>query len=304
MYKNRNAMNIKIIYQTLCLCLVGCAISATTACQGDWDEPQGVPFGNNSIDDQNIISISDLKKQYADVIFASTDTYVKIDKDIKIKGRVTGNDLGGNLYKQIAVQDTTGAIIISVNQSGMHGFVPEGQEIIIALKDLYIGGYRKQPQIGYYYFNANHNAVELGRMYKERFQEHLKIVGTPDASKLTVLDNFDPTLDKNENCAKLVKLRNVSFVHVSGLGTFAPDSTADKTVKVVGGCVNRELNEYDADDLVIRTSTYARFAAMKLPYDEVNKKPKMCNLTGIATRFNDTWQLLIRKESDIEIIEN
>ena len=111
-----------------------------------------MPFGNNSIDDQNIISISDLKKQYADVIFASTDTYVKIDKDIKIKGRVTGNDLGGNLYKQIAVQDTTGAIIISVNQSGMHGFVPEGQEIIIALKDLYIGGYRKQPQIGYYNF--------------------------------------------------------------------------------------------------------------------------------------------------------
>ena len=42
---------------------------------------------------------------------------------------------------------------------------------------------------------------------------------------------------------------------------------------------------------------------MKLPYDEVNKKPKMCNITGIATRYNDTWQILIRKESDIEILE-
>ena len=29
----------------------------------------------------------------------------------------------------------------------------------------------------------------------------------------------------------------------------------------------------------------------------------MCNITGIATRYNDTWQILIRKESDIEILE-
>jgi hypothetical protein len=59
--------------------------------------------------------------------------------------------------------------------------------------------------------------------------------------------------------------------------------------------------------VVIRTSTYARFAALTLPYDNVNKKPKRCNITGIATRYasgsNDTWQILIRQESDIEVLE-
>jgi hypothetical protein len=29
-----------------------------------------------------------------------------------------------------------------------------------------------------------------------------------------------------------------------------------------------------------------------------------CNLTGIATRYNNTWQILIRKESDIQVIDN
>jgi hypothetical protein len=96
---------------------------------------------------------------------------------------------------------------------------------------------------------------------------------------------------------------NVSFVPVDGLGTFAPDTTIDKTVSLIGGCVNRAINELSESQFVVRTSTYAKFAAMKLPYDEVNKKPKMCNLTGIATRFNNVWQILIRKESDIEIIE-
>ena len=51
------------------------------------------------------------------------------------------------------------------------------------------------------------------------------------------------------------------------------------------------------------TSTYADFAAMALPYDSINKKPATCNITGIATRYNATWQILIRKTSDIQVIK-
>ena len=273
------------------------AIVLLSACQGDWDEPNNMPYGNNSISEDNIISIAELKSKYPNV-FASTDQNAKIEEDIKIRGRVTGNDLGSNLYKQFAMQDESGAIIVAVNQSGMHGFLAEGQEIIIDMKDLYIGGYRKQPEIGQPY-----NGTSIGRMNKDLFQQHFKYVGQPDPSVIRPID-FDVNMNKDENCGKLVTLKDVSFVPVAGLGTFAPDTTVDKTVSLIGGCVNRALNEYPESKVVVRTSTYAKFAAMKLPYDDVNKKPLKCNITGIATRFNDTWQILIRKESDIEIIEN
>lgn len=272
---------------------------ALTACQGDWDEPpvyDVVPFGNSNINDEGIITIAELKAKYPNV-FASTDQNKQITEDIKIRGRVTGNDLGSNIYKQFMIQDETGAIIVAVNQSGMHGFLAEGQEIVIDLKDLYIGGYRKQPEIGQPY-----NGTSIGRMNKELFQKHYKYVGQPDASKIEPID-FDVNMSMEEHCAKLVTLRDVSFSPVAGLGTFAPDTTQDKTVSIVGGCVNRSLNEYPESKVVIRTSTYAKFAAMKLPYDEVNKRPRKCNITGIATRYNNTWQILIRKESDIEVIE-
>ncbi|MBQ3878476.1 MAG: hypothetical protein II792_09455 [Prevotella sp.] len=272
---------------------------ALTSCQGDWDEPpvyDVVPFGNSNINDEGIITIAELKAKYPNV-FASTDQNKQITEDIKIRGRVTGNDLGSNIYKQFMIQDETGAIIVAVNQSGMHGFLAEGQEIVIDLKDLYIGGYRKQPEIGQPY-----NGTSIGRMNKELFQKHYKYVGQPDASKIEPID-FDVNMSMEEHCAKLVTLRNVSFSPVAGLGTFAPDTTQDKTVSIVGGCVNRSLNEYPESKVVIRTSTYAKFAAMKLPYDEVNKRPRKCNITGIATRYNNTWQILIRKESDIEVIE-
>ena len=106
-------------------------------------------------------------------------------------------------------------------------------------------------------------------------------------------------LDKKNNCAKLVTLKDVSFEPVEGLGTFAPDTAQDKTVSIVGGCVNRKLVELKESELVVRTSTYARFAANKLPFDEVNKRAQPVNITGIATRYGNTWQILIRKESDI-----
>lgn len=272
------------------------------SCQSDWDVPsfEEPPYGNSSINDEGIISIAELKSRYPNV-FASTDQNAQITEEIKIRGRVTGNDIGSNIYKQFMIADESGAIIISVNQTGMHGFLAEGQEIVIDLKDLYIGGYRKQPQIGQPY-----NGTSIGRMNKEIFQQHFKYVGNPDA---TLIQPIEMTADelkawnKDDNCAKLIKLKNVSFVPVDGLGTFAPDSADDKTVSLVGGCVNRALNEIPESQAVVRTSTYAKFAAKKLPYDEVNKRPLKCNLTGIATRFNNTWQLLIRKESDIEVIE-
>lgn len=275
---------------------------ALTACQGDWDEPSlsQPPFGNSSISDEGIISIAQLKDMYPNV-FASTDQNKLITENIKIRGRVTGNDLGSNLYKQFTLQDESGAIIVAVNQSGMHGFLAEGQEIVIDLKDLYIGGYRKQPEIGQPY-----NGNGIGRMNKELFQQHYKYVGTPDPSAIQPIEMTADELkawDKDQNCAKLIKLKDVSFVPVDGLGTFAPDSADDKTVSLIGGCVNRAINEIPESQFVVRTSTYAKFAARKLPYDDVNKRPAKCNLTGIATRFNNTWQLLIRKESDIEMIE-
>lgn len=277
----------------------GLAVAALTllACQGDWDEPalETAPFGNNSINEENIISIADLKAKYPECT-ATYNNYKLIDEDVKIRGRITGNDIGSNIYKQVALQDESAAIIVAINQSGLHGYLAEGQEIIIALKGLYIGAYGSMPEIGQRYNGS------IGRMNKDVFNEHVKLVGKPDVTKIDTLKNFVASNAMKPNICKLVRLENVSFKHVDGLGTFAPDSTADPTVTVTGGCVSRELNE---TDMVVRTSTYAKFAAMKLPYDEVNKKPIKCNLVGIATFYSGTgqWQLMIRKESDIEVLE-
>ena len=257
------------------------------ACQnGNWDEPSfsTPPCGNNDIKETNVITIKQLIDKYPNV-FASTDENKLIEEDIQIKGWVTGNDVGGNLYKQFCLQDATRGIIIAVNQGGMSGFLPTGQEILVDLKGMYIGGYRKQPEIG-----APYNGNSIGRMSKDVWNSHYKILGKVDNVNPNIVapvEFSDIMNDKDANCAKLVKLTNVSFPEADGSTVFAPqgDSNTNRSVFYNG--------KDHGTSVVVRTSSYADFAAMKLPQGTGT-------LYGIATRYNNVWQILIRQTSDID----
>lgn len=286
----KNTINIKTTY----LLIFALACTLFSSCMnGDWDEPDfngAAPYGNNSLTEQNVITIAELIKKYHNLLFESTtDQNKQIDEDIMIKGRITGNDVGGNIYKQVTLQDNTAAIIIAINEGGLNGYLAEGSEILVDLKGLYIGGYRKQPEIG-----APYNGTSIGRMQKDIWAKHFKILGSPDASLIQPVD-FSKKIenDMEANCAKLVTLKDVTFKEADGKSTF---STGTST----GNAVNQELDGYGSK-VVIRTSTYADFAAITLPYDNVAKKKLKCDITGIATRYNSTWQILIRKTSDIVV---
>lgn len=285
----KNTINIKTTY----LLIFALACTLFSSCMnGDWDEPDfngAAPYGNNSLTEQNVIPIADLIKKYHNLLFESTtDQNKQIDEDIMIKGRITGNDVGGNIYKQVTLQDNTAAIIIAINEGGLNGYLAEGSEILVDLKGLYIGGYRKQPEIG-----APYNGNSIGRMQKDIWAKHFKILGSPDASLIQPVDFNTIKKEMDANCAKLVTLKDVTFKEADGKSTF---STGTST----GNAVNQELDDYGSK-VVIRTSTYADFAAITLPYDNVAKKKLKCDITGIATRYNSTWQILIRKTSDIVV---
>ena len=75
------------------------------------------PYGNNSITETNVISIADLKTKFSTVIM--NNGMKLIEEDLKIKGTVTGNDIQGNIYNQVFIDDGTSAFIICIAQSGI-----------------------------------------------------------------------------------------------------------------------------------------------------------------------------------------
>lgn len=256
---------------------------------GDWDEPKNTEnaFGNAAIEASNVVSIKDLKAQYSSTI-NSDYQLVQFKENTQIKAVVTGNDIGGNLYNQISVDDGTGAIIISIAQGGLFGYLPVGQELLIELKGLYIGGYGKQAQIGTPYTNKNGNTY-VSRMSRALWNQHFKLVGQADASKV-VPTEFDKNKVKDEtyrqeNCGKLMTISGVQFSGANGENAFAVSDSESN--------VNVSLSGFSSSDIVVRTSTYADFAAMPLPAGTGN-------LTGIFTRYRNTWQILLRSEADID----
>lgn len=256
-------------------------------------DPDNAPWGNNEITETNVVSIADLKARYASTI--ASNGYVKIEEDMQIKGVVTGNDYAGNIYQQIPVQDETGALVVGVSASALHGFLPEGQEILIDLKDLYIGGYGEQCQIGSVYTSPNTGKTGIGRMDRYTWQKHFRLIGEADVAKADALaEDFDPSKMTDAsymeaNAGKLMTIRRVSFQNADGKTVFAPD---DGSVALTSNCANRALKGYSSSDIVVRTSTYADFANEVIPEG-------VKDITGIFTRYYDTWQILLRSTDDI-----
>lgn len=116
----------------------------------------------------------------------------QITDDIQVKGWVTGNDEGGNLYNEVSLQDNSGAIIVAINKSGLYGLLPVGQQVVINLKDLYIGGYGTQAEIGGVYSNARTGATSIGGMDRFVFANHYMTVGRPNkAAVAALITEFD-----------------------------------------------------------------------------------------------------------------
>lgn len=289
--------NIKYLLMLVLAC------SLFTGCMDDdWDTPNAEAlnkaYGNQEIAETNVITIGSLKEQYKSVINASTNSYEQITKDVQIKGRVVGNDIGGNIYNEVSIDDGTGAILICISQGGLFSYLPVGQEIVVDLKGLYIGGYGKQAEIGMPYTNAKGNSY-VSRMSRVLWNKHFKLTGVADASKV-VAEEFDLSKRTNDdyliaNNGKLMTIKNVEFTNADGKTTFAPSEEKD-----AANSVNRGLSQNGkpiaTSSIVVRTSSYADFAAKQLPTGKLN-------ITGVFTRYRTTWQILIREERDIQPAE-
>ena len=273
--------------QLYIIALLAGTFTLASCMDGDWDVPEGIPYGNNELEAGTTVTIAELQNTYASTI--SSDNYKQITEDLWLRCVINGNDYGDNLYKQISVQDETGGIIIGINGSDQGAFMPVGQKLLISLKGLYMGGYGNQAQLGGLYNGG------LGRMELSDWKKHVRLImdGSSDAlafgtMKVDTID-FDASKTMAQQAGRVVRLSGVTISR-DGTPIIAPD---DGSVSLVSNCVNRTLSGGNAGSkCVLRTSTYAAFKGVAIPTTPVE-------LYGIATIYRGTWQILARTQSDL-----
>lgn len=285
-------------------------LGLTSCMDDDWKAPSGdtPAYGNNTLQEKNVISIDELKTKYGITKDMINDT-VRIDDGIQIKGVVTGNDAEGNIYNEIAFQDETGGILVCIAQGGLCGQMQVGQEVLIDLGGLYIGAYRSQPQIGVPYTSTSTSGAKStypSRIARAEWQTRFKLIGKPDATKLVAKEFDYESLKGNETelykyAGCLVKATGVGFAKADGKTTYAPKSEGASTgYGVMRAFKNMTTGkDYTTNEFGVRTSCYSDFAAEKLPEGKLT-------VTGILTcyksqtKYNATAQILMRQQSDVQ----
>lgn len=285
-------------------------LGLTSCMDDDWKAPSGdtPAYGNNTLQEKNVISIAELKEKYGITKDMINDT-VRIDDGIQIKGVVTGNDAEGNIYNEIALQDETGGILVCIAQGGLCGQMQVGQEVLIDLGGLYIGAYRSQPQIGVPYTSTSASGAKStypSRIARAEWQTRFKLIGKPDATNLVAKEFDYESLKGNETelykyAGCLVKATGVGFAKADGKTTYAPKSEGASTgYGVMRAFKNMSTGkDYTTNEFGVRTSCYSDFAAEKLPEGKLT-------VTGILTcyksqtRYKATAQILMRQQSDVQ----
>lgn len=249
---------------------------ALFACERDYDaplltEPEYTGPAAN-------ITISELRTQNA---AATTDVPIIIAQSQILKATITSSDEAGNIYKNIYIQDETGAIGVRVDQNNICTKYPVGQTIYIDLEGLCVSVYGGEQQIAIYDESNNYKTAPIPW---EIFQE--KAIrdgwGAPENVKPIVLDDISTINTNPDNYKfKLVQFTGVTFQN-GGKGIFAPED----------GYGEENITDSHGNTIMIRTSNYASFAGNKLPEGKGN-------VTGILGRFRGTWQLTLRTANDV-----
>jgi hypothetical protein len=236
---------MKNFTQTL---IIFSAVYLFYSCNKTYDNPpvNEVPIGN-------VISIGDLKDEYP-------GNAVTIDSNYTIFGNITSEETNGNFYKEVFIQDLSGAIKLKLKASGG---LYIGDSVRINVQGLTMSDYGELIQLDN--VDVDQQVVKIAT---EKF--------------ITPYEATISQLSLSEDQSRLVKLNNVEF---SELGMTYADA-----VNLSTG--SRTLSDCNGNIMSVRTSGYANFADDTLPSGNGS-------ITGIFTIYNSEKQFVIRDINEV-----
>jgi hypothetical protein len=206
----------------------------------------------------NVLTISDLYQIYAD---SGRYTFTG---DYSVYAVVSMDEKSGNIYKNVYVQDGEKGIDLHLLSSGG---LYQGDSIRIYLKGLVIDNYNGIMQL---------DSVDVDKnIVKQATDVEVQPIVVSSISQLN-----------DDLLCKLIKLENVQFLFSDTNKTFA-----DAVNRV---SENRTLEDCDGNQLIVRTSGYAKFAGYSVPDGNGS-------MVGIFSKYGSDYQFLIRSYSEVDM---
>ncbi|MCM1452361.1 MAG: DUF5689 domain-containing protein [Clostridium sp.] len=264
--------------------VMGLAAATAASCSDDFTYP---PLVIPQATMEPTSTIGELKELYwqDDRNYCSNIVALSDGRDLIVKGRVVSSDSTGNIFKNVVIQDNSGAITVAINAYDLYATYQYGQEVVVNCTGLQIGGYNGLMQLG---SEGTYNgSPSMTFMSEDDFAAHAEADGLPAPSLVTpaifTIEQLKAALNdpatKREYMSRLVTIENVSF-ETPGQ-KFAPTTSTDRYVKDEAG---NKLN--------IRCSSYATWKDEVIPSGSGN-------VTGILSFYGTDWQMQLNDLSGL-----
>jgi len=207
---------------------------------------------------------------------AGGGSFYHVTENLVISGIVVGDDSSGNLYKQLAIEDSTGGVILSVATTGLYNTYPVGRRVFIKLNGLYIASDKGLYEIcSYITPTSTPGAIPPGILDQYVFPGKWGIQVAPKVITLaTYAANY------NAYQSELLEFDDVEFALNS------------RNIPYATG-YGIQLNDCNGEDVVVYTSSYADFATLHSPSG--NGK-----FICLGSAYNGP-QVVIRDPSDLSL---
>ena len=227
------------------------------------------PSCSYNTEGKKLISVSELKLLY------TSGNYTQVTDNVYLKAQVTANDKTGNLFKYIYVEDKTGGIRVNIDMNSLYAdprfFV--GKQVLINLKDLYVGSVNTEVQLGGL-FNGNVGRVLANDVYKHFFP-------TTDFTEVVATEKTIAGLT-DADVGRWIKIKDLQLVK-EDLGHIFYGS------RTLEDCSSNKINLY--------TESFATFA------NDIMDTGKG-DVYGILKKYNTTYELIITNRLGLDLDGN
>ncbi len=263
----------------LLLMFVFTAFISVTSCRKDkFDDPKQITEDPNL----DTISISRLKALY------TGGSPITITDDVTIAGIVVGNDISGNIYEQLFIDDGDRGMPILIDRNALYGDFPVGRKIYVKCKGLVLGTYGGFLQLGGYANGVSVEGIPSNLINKYIVKGPTGYNADSMAQTITNINDLNSTYH-----GRLIKLMNVEFDDASAGVPFADVNLPSP------GTGERFLRMCSAlsTTITVRNSAYSKFAFSNTPKGNGTAY-------GIYTQYNSEKQLLLRDVTDLQLTNN
>jgi len=212
----------------------------------------------------------------------ATTTVSHITQNQIISAVVVGDDKSGNLYKELAIEDSTGGILLMINGPDLYTTYPVGRRVFVNLEGLYVVSYDGQYEIvGSVNSDGSFTGISTANLSQYVTPGKWGITVAPKVVSIT-----DFVTNVNAYQSELVQLNNVEFISGSRGVPYA-----NGTYQLSASLSIKDCNENQA---TVYTSGYADFANSLTP----KGNGTMLCIYGV---YNATPQLMIRDTTDLNM---